>query len=770
MSNNDKPLSDAGESRRNFIRQTAVAAAIVTIDPLSIAAKGIANTSAPSEPWYRTITRWGQVNITEKDPERYDIEWWRKYWKRTATQGVVINAGGIVAYYPSKIPLHQHAQYLNGIDLFGKLCKAAHDDGLAVFARMDSNRAHEEFYRAHPDWFSIDINGKPYKAGDLYISCIFSPYYTEHLTAVLREIATLYKPEGFTDNSWSGQGRDAICYCNNCKKSFLSRSGKEIPRIKNWDDKTYREWIRWNYDRRLEIWDLNNLTTKAAGGLNCIWAGMNSGSISGQSRSFRDYKEICKRADIIMLDDQARNDAEGFQHNGEIGKILHGLLGWEKLVPESMAMYQAGRPQFRVASKPTAEARMWMINGIAGGIQPWWHHVAAYHEDRRMYQTAAPVFQWHKRNEAFLINRTPVATVGVVWSQQNTDFYGRDNAGELVDLPWRGMTQALLRARIPYLPVHADHIDRDASQFSVLVLPNLAGMSNNQVNSVKKFVEAGGSLIATGDTSLYDEWGDKRTDYALADLFGAHFVNITDKKEAISKLAGNAYHTYLRLSPELRSQVDGPKIAGEPLVSGKRHAILDGFEETDLLPFGGLLNTLKIDAGVDIPLTFVPQFPVYPPETAWMKEPKTDIAGLVISSKPTGGRVIFIPADIDRQFGLNNLPDHGNLLKNIFRWAAKDNIPLTVEGAGLLDCHLYKQSGRLVLHLVNLTSASTWRAPLDELIAIGPLKVRVKLPHDVLGKNIKTLVSNQKTLSSFSAGWIQFTVDRILDHECVVIS
>jgi hypothetical protein len=33
---------------------------------------------------------------------------------------------------------------------------------------------------------------------------------------------------------------------------------------------------------------------------------------------------------------------------------------------------------------------MWMIAGIAGGIQPWWHHVGAYHDDRRMYRTAEP--------------------------------------------------------------------------------------------------------------------------------------------------------------------------------------------------------------------------------------------------------------------------------------------------------------------------------------------------------------------------------------------
>ena len=55
-----------------------------------------------------------------------------------------------------------------------------------------------------------------------------------------------------------------------------------------------------------------------------------------------------------------------------------------------------------------------MIAGIAGGIQPWWHHVGAYHEDRRMYRTAEPVMRWWKANEGYLTDRTPVATVGLV--------------------------------------------------------------------------------------------------------------------------------------------------------------------------------------------------------------------------------------------------------------------------------------------------------------------------------------------------------------------
>jgi len=729
--------------------------------------------SPPIEaPWYRKVTRWGQVNITEKDPPQYDIPWWRNYWKRTDTKGIIVNAGGIVAYYPTQIPLHKKALYLKeGDDLFGNICHAAHEDGIAVFARMDSNRADESFYLAHPDWFAIDAAGKPYKADDLYISCINSPYYNEHIPAILKEIATLYHPEGFTDNSWSGLGRESICYCENCKKDFRDKTGKAIPSVKNWDDPAYRQWIHWNYTRRLEIWDINNRVCKAAGGPDCIWSGMNSGSISGQSRSFRNFREICKRAEIIMLDDQSRSDNSGFQHNGENGKLIHGLLGWDKLIPESMAMYQAHDPWFRLASKPEPEARMWMLEGIAGGIQPWWHMIGAYHEDRRMYHNPEKVFRWHKENESFLINRLPVASVGVVWSQENTDFYGRDHADELVESPWRGMVQALIRARIPYLPVHIDDMERDASRFSVLVLPNLAAVTDEQADRIRKFVKAGGSLIATGDSSLYDQWGDKRADYALSDLFGAHYIlpGNGDEQPPSKKLAGDAYHTYLRLTPELRAQTDGPHKGPEPVANGKRHPILKGFEETDTIPFGGLLRPLRVEPGVEMLASYIPQFPVYPPEKAWMREPKTNIPAILLNEKTGSGRVAFIPADLDKQFGRTNLPDHGNLLKNIIRWAAKEDIPITAEGAGLVDCHLYRQQDRLILHLVNLTNTGTWRQPIDELIAIGPLKLGVKLPKGIKGNAIRPLVTHKNIVAKVSDGWCHFEISSILDHEVIVI-
>jgi hypothetical protein len=730
-------------SRRDFI---TVAAAALTVAPDQLAA-------ASTEPWYRRTCRWGQTNITEKDPERYDIAWWRDFWKRTRVQGVIINAGGIVAYYPSKFPLQHRAEFLGDRDLYGDLAKAAKDDGLTVVARMDSNRTTEDFFKAHPDWFARTSNSEPYRAADKYVTCVNSGYYEEYLPSVLTEIIERSHPDGFADNSWSGLGRDSICYCENCAHKFRDKAGAALPPKRDWSDSVYRRWIDWNYARRIEIWDLNNRATKAAGGPNCLWFGMNSGSVSAQSRSFRDCKAIFERAEMVFLDHQARG-VDGFEENADTGKLVHGVLGWDKLAPESMAMYQAGRGTFRVSSKPAAEARIWMLEGFAGGIQPWWHHIGAYHEDRRMYHTAEPVMKWYEENQQYLLNRRPLATVGIVWSQRNTDFYGQERAAELVDAPYRGFTASLVRARIPYVPVHIDYVERDGANLKVLILPNIAAMSDAQCAAVRAFV-------AKGVTSLYNEFGDARSDYGLADLFGAHSMGtpITDRSGA-----GQTLHTYLRLSPELRAGVWGPKTGDEPKITGQRHQVLHGFEETDILPFGGTLTTLKLDSGVNVPLTFVPPFPVLPPETSWMRQPKTDIPGLVLK-----GNVAFLPADIDRLYSRDRLPDHAALLSNLVRWAANNDIPLRMEGRGLFDCNLYTQPGRVIAHFMNLTATGRMPVTDDDLIPSGPLKFGVRLPAGVHGRSVRMLVANRTAKAGLASGWANVDIPSILDHEVLVI-
>ena len=119
-----------------------------------------------------------------------------------------------------------------------------------------------------------------------------------------------------------------------------------------------------------------------------------------------------------------------------------------------------------------------------------------------------------------------------------------------------------------------------------------------------------------------------------------------------------------------------------------------------------------------------------------MRETDSKIPGLVVSETAKGARIAYLAADLD----------------------------------GLIDCHLYEQPGRIILHLVNLTSAGTWRSPIDELIPIGPLQVRVKLPAGVPGRSARRLVSPGAATLTVRQGWAEFEVKSILDHEVVVVS
>jgi hypothetical protein len=129
-----------------------------------------------------------------------------------------------------------------------------------------------------------------------------------------------------------------------------------------------------------------------------------------------------------------------------------------------------------------------------------------------------------------------------------------------------------------------------------------------------------------------------------------------------------------------------------------------------------------------------------------------------------------MPADIDRRYAKEHLPDHANLLANVIRWAADGHLPLSVEGTGLLDCHLYEQPGRLLLHLVNLTSEATWRAPLDELIRVGPFTIKIALSsHRPTKPNARLLVSGTSRPVNVDRGFAVLEIPSILDQELVVI-
>ena len=681
------------------------------------------NNSA-AEPWYTRCHRWAQINTTQKDFLQYDLAWWREKWKRTAVQALFVNAvGAEFVQYPSNNPLLPRNLFLPNRDLFGEIVEAAHQDGIVVMARMDSgNIDGDAFRKAHADWSTVGRNGQR------GAPCINSPYRSEFMPSIYREIITRYKAEGIMDNSGLGGN---VCYCQFCTKLYRETFNKPIPAEADWHSPDYRQWVRWMERRYVEIWDLNNRVAMEAGGPECRYIGL--------VRKFQtSVRTLALHTPILMMDSQSRRDEGSFRENVDEARYLNGLGNWNKMAIQCSAMYHHSHGYFRLQSDPPAEARMYLLSGMAGGFQPWYHYLGAYHDDTRMYQTPDPVVLWHQKNEQYLTKRRPVATVAVVRSELSSVFYGRGASPQLTQTPYRGMVRAIFPTRIPYIPIQIDDLKLYADQLSVLVLPNIGGMSDEQCVAIRDFVYNGGSLIATGVTSLYDADGEPRTDYGLASVFGVHLQGDAPDRSGREQ----PLESYLTLPP-----------------SGSRHPALAGFDDTELIAFGGSVPTLKVDSDRTVLCTYQ-----HPDE----QTARTDMPGLVVGTFGKG-KVAFLPADLDTRSMLEGLPDHQRLLGNLLRWAVADNVPLTIEGTGYIGAYLYRQPSRLVLQLINGTGVDNGDLMTDQYYPVDSLKVAVKIPGDLKPKNLRFQVSGRVILATVAAGSVKFEIPRLVDHELVVI-
>ncbi len=82
-----------------------------------------------------------------------------------------------------------------------------------------------------------------------------------------------------------------------------------------------------------------------------------------------------------------------------------------------------------------------------------------------------------------------------------------------------------MEAHLPVrLLTEMDLEDADLQGVRVLVLPDAACLSDRAAEVVRRFVHAGGGLVASHETSLYGEDYQRRKDFALGDLFRAHYV------------------------------------------------------------------------------------------------------------------------------------------------------------------------------------------------------------------------------------------------------
>jgi hypothetical protein len=717
-------------NRREFLRNTAIAASL---------AGGMPAFAADPPEWFDRPMRWAQLTLVEDDPGKYDLGFWLDYFRRTHSDAACLSAGGCVAYYPTKIPLHHRSKWLGGGDAFGDLVAGCRKLNMVVIARTDPHAVHQDAYDAHPDWIAVDAQGnkrKHWADPDYWVTCALGPYNFDFMTGVTKEIVSLYKVDGVFSNRWSGSG---MCYCEHCRANFRTASGLDLPRTTNPRDPARRAYIAWRQQRLFELWRFWDSEIRKINPAARYIPNTGGGALSDL-----DMAAIGELAPILFADRQARSGLAAPWANGKSAKEYRATMG-RKPVGGIFSVGEEEAYRWKDSVQNGPEVRLWALDGIANGIRPWFTKFSGTLHDRRWLPVVEDVYGWHYRNERYLRNEEPLARAAMVYSQQTATFYGADRARATVEDHALGYYQALIEARIPFEMVHDRLLDpARLDRFKVLILPNIAALSNAQCAQLRDFVNRGGGIVATHETSLYDEWGARRPDFGLADLFGASYDG---------RLDARMQNSYLRL---------------ETGADGKRHPILAGLEDAERIINGvSRVHTRPHASPPNSPLTLIPSYPDLPMEAVFPRTPRTDVPQ--IYAREVGkGRVVYFPWDIDRTFWEVLAVDHWKLLRNAVDWAANEPRPVTVTGPGTLDVTIWRQRDSMTVHLVNLTNPMMMKGPIREFIPTPPQEVTIRLPQTGAPK-VKLLVSGKTPRIRLRNRALTVGIDSILDHEVIAV-
>jgi hypothetical protein len=735
-----------------------------------------------TDSWYGRPMRWGQVNLKEDDPPTLDARFWADYWRRTRIDGITLNAGGGVAYYPTEVPLHRRARYLGDHDTFGDLVGAAKEQSLRVLGRLDLNFGHEEMYAEHPDWFLTGADGSPRQRGqavpvardsqfgaaardNLYSTCWNSPFHRRFMLDVMTEILSRYDLDGFFTNGWPPIGGmppdlSMVCHCPHCRERWSARGHDELPRKTDPSDPLWRDFVVFVQESIEEVQRLwQDHTRSLKGSATFVW---NSHGTLATGLRWDRFVEI---GDLLDDDTQGRTVGTPLYFSGQSAKVMHAVAKGRPVF-RLFGTWQVGSPPMRQTAKPAAEETLFAAEAVANGERPWWHSLggaraldsrevggslvpdgASY--DPRWMDGVAEYFGWHAQHERYFRNTGSLADVGLIWSPHTIWLERWADAGSFKEAAStcafdaiNGWYLALLEARVPFdlVPVWTLP-DSDLTRYKTLILPSTTCLEDETTAALTQYVSSGGGLVASFESLLCREWGEARDDYALANVFGIR--RIEDPPPPLT-------HCYMRIGPD-----------------EKDHPLLSGLVGTEIIPGCSRLSRVEATTTSTV-TTLIPTYPTGPPEKSYMDPARTDLP-LVFVNEPGEGRTVYFAQDVDATFWQGRLPDHRQLLANAVSWTGGGRPVVTVEGPGLLDVTAWRQEESLTVHLVNLSTPNLYGGPVTETLPVGPQTVRLRLPEGTAARRTRLLREDGEVPFQMENGCLEVRVPGVKDHEVLAV-
>lgn len=530
---------------------------------------GLRGPAAPATPWFQrslvglevgpTGSQFGGATNDPGFATRFDGRQIARATKASGGEYLVIwTREGDWAFYNSR--LQPMPPGLGQRDVLREAVEEGRKLGLPIIAYCQVQYPGHTL-REHPDWHAVDKDGKPINER----VCYRSGYLEYMKTMVAEQLA--YGIDGFhLDMVDQGFGPPCGCWCGTCQQEFQAQHGKPMPKDVTWDE---------DWDRMLEF--------------------RYAGSEHFEQELTAHIRRINPRATV----DYNYHGNPPFswevgqrpvQHarNGDFVTGETGVWGFSALTvglnaefyraatpgaPFQIAMQRGVRMYHDQTTRPLNDLRWELFTLLSHGgfvtivdktaFDGWLDPVA--------YERFGTAFrEVHAKRAHF--GHPPVYEVGLYFSSRTRDWQGRDKAADYFQ-SFQGAHKAMAYEHIPWGVLLDENVTLDTlKKFPVVMLPNVAIVSEKEVALFRRYVEDGGNLLVTGQSGTCGWRGETNSQSALAELIGARpgrELDSTDNWVRFSSAQPSTLNA--QLAPTRRTDwpflVRGPAVVYEPTLA-----------------------------------------------------------------------------------------------------------------------------------------------------------------------------------------------------------
>ncbi len=445
--------------------------------------------------WHTKQWRLIQTNLREIDMRDISAQQIVADMEAFRANVLMINAAGIIASYPTSLPFHFQSPYLTG-DSLHDILDACHAADIRVFARTDFSKVRRPIYESHPDWAYISPQGTVVDYnGDIHV-CINGPYQQDYALRIMEELLNSHDFDGIFFNMGGYQTRDysgnyyGICHCQHCQKRFGEMFDLPLPEREDMGDPHYRKYVQFKNKT------LHQHHTKVYSFITERWPHICIANHTDFGRGF-----IRQESNTGI-----ERPLPHWQYNAS-DNTKWAVSSFPRMVSSNTTVDFIDFPYRHVTVAPDQQS-LRLAQNLANGGALDYYLIGRLdnHEDRSGYAAVKDLFHYHAKHEAAYTHTHSKADILLLKASENVSEY-------------RGWFRVLVEGHFLFDVVRLDAaLDVAWDRYKAIIVPEITAIRDDLAARLDQFAEAGGTVIAVGQSGFRDEFYDTRPKPALACL------------------------------------------------------------------------------------------------------------------------------------------------------------------------------------------------------------------------------------------------------------